>query len=268
MKWNEFIESIDFEKLQSIKKGVKDENMEEGLKVRKFLKEFFENLKKENEFLKNYNISANQAPTQQFWTEGNGIRVGFYKGTSYKNATQINLTIGASWGGGVFIKDNENLIFGNKKLLNNLKNNYPNFSFEENDKSIWAISFENNLNELPKEEDILIAIKNLSEIFEIMIKANKMKEKTNILKHQHQIILQGPPGTGKTRLAKQIAIKMIDTNLAIDTNEDIKSSLSEINKEQIQIKLIQFHPSYSYEDFVRGIVAKANGSHIEYKSRR
>lgn len=32
------------------------------------------------------------------------------------------------------------------------------------------------------------------------------------------------------------------------------------------IKLIQFHPAYSYEDFVRGITAKSNGYTIEYKT--
>lgn len=31
-----------------------------------------------------------------------------------------------------------------------------------------------------------------------------------------------------------------------------------------QFKLIQFHPSYSYEDFVRGIVAESRGMQIEY----
>lgn len=30
--------------------------------------------------------------------------------------------------------------------------------------------------------------------------------------------------------------------------------------------IIQFHPSYTYEDFVRGIVAESNGKNIEYKS--
>lgn len=32
------------------------------------------------------------------------------------------------------------------------------------------------------------------------------------------------------------------------------------------IKLIQFHPAYTYEDFVRGITAKSNGNSIEYKT--
>lgn len=49
--------------------------------------------------------------------------------------------------------------------------------------------------------------------------------------------------------------------------ENIKDKLN--NKEvEEQIKVIQFHPSYSYEDFVRGIVAKPNeeGGGVLYES--
>ncbi|MDO4763443.1 MAG: AAA family ATPase [Flavobacteriaceae bacterium] len=83
-----------------------------------------------------------------------------------------------------------------------------------------------------------------------------IKSKTNLLKYKKQIILQGPPGTGKTREAKQIAKALL--NIAEDKN--LK------NSEQFQI--IQFHPSYSYEDFVRGIVAKpnSNGDGITYEA--
>ena len=68
----------------------------------------------------------------------------------------------------------------------------------------------------------------------------------NLLKYKPQIILQGPPGTGKTREAKRIARMLL--GLAEDTPLEGNE----------QFKLIQFHPSYSYEDFVRGIVAKPN----------
>ncbi len=67
-----------------------------------------------------------------------------------------------------------------------------------------------------------------------------------LLKYKPQIILQGPPGTGKTREAKRIA------RILLGLAEDTPLEGSE------QFKLIQFHPSYSYEDFVRGIVAKPN----------
>lgn len=94
-----------------------------------------------------------------------------------------------------------------------------------------------------------------------------INQKTNLLKYQKQIIIQGPPGTGKTRVAKQMAIKIINEDIKIDTNEDIKKSLLSIDKNQV--KLIQFHPSYSYEDFVRGIVATTtkDGKGVKYETQ-
>lgn len=38
------------------------------------------------------------------------------------------------------------------------------------------------------------------------------------------------------------------------------------HKDNEQFKLIQFHPSYTYEDFVRGIVTETKGDKIEYKN--
>ncbi|MYD69291.1 MAG: AAA domain-containing protein [Acidobacteria bacterium] len=53
-----------------------------------------------------------------------------------------------------------------------------------------------------------------------------------LLKERRQVILQGPPGTGKTYVARKLA-----------------AHLSESSR---RVQLVQFHPSYSYEDFVRG----------------
>ena len=85
-----------------------------------------------------------------------------------------------------------------------------------------------------------------------LIKENKMnieneiQKYINLLHYKPQIILQGPSGTGKTREAKRIAREL----LGLGENDSLESCE--------QFKLIQFHPSYSYEDFVRGIVAKPN----------
>ena len=87
-----------------------------------------------------------------------------------------------------------------------------------------------------------------------LIKENKMNTESkiqkyiNLLHYKPQIILQGPPGTGKTREAKRIAREL----LGLGENDSLEGNE--------QFKLIQFHPSYSYEDFVRGIVAKAQKS--------
>lgn len=74
----------------------------------------------------------------------------------------------------------------------------------------------------------------------------------NTLRHKKQIILQGPPGTGKTYTAKKIAERM--------TGEQGGEQGGE------QVKIIQFHPSYAYEDFVRGITAKSEGGEIVYET--
>lgn len=52
---------------------------------------------------------------------------------------------------------------------------------------------------------------------------------------ERQIIFTGAPGTGKTRMAKKIAEEMINERKAGE------------------FKIIQFHPSYDYTDFVEGI---------------
>lgn len=61
-------------------------------------------------------------------------------------------------------------------------------------------------------------------------------------------------------------------NNTITNNDDrmavaiAKYLYEEFFKENDQVKLIQFHPSYTYEDFVRGIVAESSGINIEYKN--
>ena len=54
------------------------------------------------------------------------------------------------------------------------------------------------------------------------------------LETKKNIVLQGPPGTGKTWLAKKLAFALMGVR-----NED-------------NVRSVQFHPSLSYEDFVRG----------------
>jgi len=52
------------------------------------------------------------------------------------------------------------------------------------------------------------------------------------------LILQGPPGTGKTWLAKRLGFALVGSN----DRETARSRL----------RVVQFHPSLAYEDFIRG----------------
>jgi 5-methylcytosine-specific restriction enzyme B len=52
------------------------------------------------------------------------------------------------------------------------------------------------------------------------------------------LVLQGPPGTGKTWLAKRLGFALVGSN-------DRETSRS-------RLRVVQFHPSLAYEDFVRG----------------
>ena len=97
---------------------------------------------------------------------------------------------------------------------------------------------------------ILNNIKNLVENFFKEIETDtkkdnhtKYEEFINLLKYKKQIILQGAPGTGKTYTAKKIAEAM-----------------------KCEYEIVQFHPSYTYEDFVRGIVSKTDeNGNISYE---
>jgi 5-methylcytosine-specific restriction protein B len=75
-------------------------------------------------------------------------------------------------------------------------------------------------------------------------------------------ILYGPPGTGKTYHAITEALRILDPNFLDRHAGDrsaLKSRFDELVKQK-RARLVTFHQSFSYEDFVEGIRATTNES--------
>ena len=67
-----------------------------------------------------------------------------------------------------------------------------------------------------------------------------LEEIESLLAEKRQVIFQGPPGTGKTYVARKLARHLAGSG------DDVAG----------RVRLVQFHPSYAYEDFVQGFRPK------------
>lgn len=87
----------------------------------------------------------------------------------------------------------------------------------------------------------------LSELADqLLIDASYLRNIQRLLEDKRQIIFYGPPGTGKTFVARELA--------------KVFAAHPEDDDDSGRVELVQFHPSYAYEDFVQGYrPAKAGG---------
>ena len=72
----------------------------------------------------------------------------------------------------------------------------------------------------------------------LIVPADELRLIVDLLEARGQVIFYGPPGTGKTFLARELA-----RFLALDDDGAFHPEST---------RLVQFHPSYAYEDFVQG----------------
>lgn len=76
---------------------------------------------------------------------------------------------------------------------------------------------------------------------ESLMPPEQFSEAFELLRHKKNLILQGPPGVGKTFLARRLAYVLMS------------------EKAEERIDSVQFHQSYSYEDFIQGIRPTPSG---------
>ena len=80
---------------------------------------------------------------------------------------------------------------------------------------------------------------------DLFLPAEFLEEIKELLTEKLQVIFHGPPGTGKTYVAKELAMHLAGADGSVD--------------------VVQFHPSYAYEDFIQGYRPTLKGGQLVYE---
>lgn len=222
----------------SFRKEVPEANDNHGFYVSDCIWKFFNEQKEETEGEKNKSMKE----MFKQWLLENGLKIGTVNGyistinLTTKDALEDNLidndifeisnvdeldkVIDILSSSEKFLKRKESNHNQNTAALNH----YRNFLSDKKNSKIVADKYDKN--------DFLN---------EVFIDEKKYDSIVSILNKKKNIILEGAPGVGKTFMAKRLAYSILGTK---DTNK---------------VELIQFHQSYSYEDFIEGYRPNEDG---------
>ena len=122
---------------------------------------------------------------------------------------------------------------------------YGNASFDEVNRACgngflktglrWYEKFLNAMNTEQPEQRVEYEAYNKAKFLEqVFMTDDEYEELRKLILYKKNVILQGAPGVGKTFLAKRFAYSLIGA------------------KDSTHVEVVQFHQSYSYEDFIMG----------------
>lgn len=148
----------------------------------------------------------------------------------YKNIRKVTWTHKGEW----------NTPSGSDNVVKTLTDITPYTDYVKQLEKLFDLSVEDNINtdyETYTEDNFL------EDVFMSPMRYETLK---NLLLTKKNIILQGAPGVGKTYTAKRLAYSILGV------------------KDTSKVKIVQFHQSYGYEDFIMGYRPSNNGFELKY----
>ena len=155
----------------------------------------------------------------------------FYDETrdSYKHVRKVNWTHKGHW------KIDDNLP---TKTLTDITN------YQEFTNNIKEL-FKNEIGDVDPDENSYPPYTEEDFLDDVYISEDKYNTLKDLLRIKKNLIIQGPPGVGKTFMAKRLAYSIMG------------------EKNQERCLMVQFHQSYSYEDFIQGFRPSKDGFNLK-----
>ncbi|WP_434581550.1 AAA family ATPase [Sulfurimonas sp. NW15] len=152
------------------------------------------------------------------------------------------------------------------ELVTNMKfDNFKNVWKKISDKILEEIVDEFSSKTDDKKKEIIFKLSKLISL--ICIEEPDIKNIADFLQTGNRaVILWGPPGTGKTYESEQVVKELLDIG-----DDELEKYLFSNKKGEDNTKgyyqIIQFHPNYTYQDFIGGISPKLTSEIISYELR-
>lgn len=129
----------------------------------------------------------------------------------------------------------EEMVESNDRIRQALEDFFPDDPWGMQEFSWWLL----HLNEAGEDDGIDALAR------EVTFPRKFIEKTLRLIRHKQQVVFYGPPGTGKTYYARALARHLARGGGAVD--------------------IVQFHPSYSYEDFVEGFRPKTVDGQLSYE---